>query len=201
MEGISTILLAAGESTRMGSLKALLPWQDLTLVGYQIQSLQRAGVSQVVLVVGHRGAEVEAPVRGKLGVKVVANPYYRQGKTTSVKTGLQHLSSSTQGILVLAVDQPRPPHILEALINAHLEVGALITCPVYHGHTGHPLIFASSLLPELAAITEEGQGLREVTRRHSEETYRMEMDSPIVTVDINSQEYLRQAQKLFDGSQ
>ncbi len=197
MDGISAILLAAGESTRMGRLKALLPWQDLTLVEYQIQSLQRAGVAEVVLVVGHRGDEVEAPVKGKPGVKAVANPDYRQGKATSVKTGLRHLSSSTQGILVLAVDQPRPPHILEALIKAHVEGTALITCPVYHGHTGHPLIFAASLLPELLAITEEGQGLREVTHRHSEDTYRMEVDSPIVTVDVNSPDDLRQAERLF----
>ena len=199
MDGISAILLAAGESTRMGRLKALLPWQDLTLVEYQVQSLQRAGVAEVVLVVGHRGDEVEAPVKGMPGVKAVANPDYRQGKATSVKTGLRHLSSSIQGILVLAVDQPRPPHILESLIKAHLERGALITCPVYRGHTGHPLIFASGLLPEMLAITEEGQGLREVTHRHSGETYRMEVDTPIVTVDVNSPEDLQEAQRLFES--
>ena len=199
MDGISAILLAAGESTRMGRLKALLPWQDLTLVEYQILSLQRAGVGEVVLVVGHRGDEVAAPVKGKPGVKAVTNPDYRQGKATSVKTGLRHFSTSAQGILVLAVDQPRPAHILESLVKAHLEGTALITCPMYHGHTGHPLIFASSLLPELMAITEEGQGLREVTHRHSEDTYRVKVDSPIVTVDVNSPEDLREAQRLFAG--
>ena len=183
----------------MGQLKALLPWQDLTLVEYQIQSLQRAGVAGVVLVVGHRGDEVAAPVKGKPWVTTVANPDYRQGKTTSVKIGLQHISASAQGVLVLAVDQPRPAHILESLVKAHLEGTALITCPVYHGHTGHPLIFASSLLPELMAITEDGQGLREVTHRHSEDTYRMEVDSPIVTVDVNSPEDLKEAQRLFAG--
>ena len=199
MDGISAILLAAGESTRMGRLKALLPWQDSTLVEYQVQSLQRVGVAEVVLVVGHRGDEVAAPVQGTPGVEVVVNPDYVRGKATSVKTGLRHLSSSTQGILVLAVDQPRPPHILESLVKAHLEGVALITCPVYRGHTGHPLIFASSLLPEMLAITEEGQGLREVTHRHSNETYRMEVDSPIVTVDVNSPEDLQEARKLFGG--
>lgn len=183
----------------MGRLKALLPWQGLTLVEYQVQSLQRAGAAEVVLVIGHRGDEVEAPVKGKPGVKAVANPNYRQGKATSVKVGLQHISSSTQGILVLAVDQPRPPNILKTLINAHLDGVALITTPVHRGHTGHPLIFASSLLPELMAITEEGQGLREVTQHHSKETYRIEMDSPIVTVDVNSPGDLQEAQRLFAG--
>jgi molybdenum cofactor cytidylyltransferase len=199
MEGISAILLAAGESTRMGRLKALVSWQGLALVEYQVQSLQSAGVTEVVLVVGHRGDEVEAPVKGMPGVKVVVNPDYRQGKATSVKAGLRQLFSSTQGILVLAVDQPRPPYIMETLIEAHLEGDALITYPVYRGHTGHPLIFASSLLPEMLAITEEGQGLREVTQRHSGETHRVEVDSPTVTVDLNSPEDLRQAEGLFEG--
>ncbi|MBI4281888.1 MAG: nucleotidyltransferase family protein [Chloroflexi bacterium] len=201
MKGISAILLAAGESTRMGRLKALLPWQGSTLVEYQVESLQKAAVEEVVLVVGHRGDEVETPVKGKPGVKTVVNPDYRQGKTTSIKAGLRHLSISVQGILVLAVDQPRPSHILESLIKAHQEQAALITCPVYRGHTGHPLVFASSLLSELMAITEEGQGLREVTRRHTEDTYRLEVDSPIVTVDVNSPKDLREAQRLFAGFQ
>ena len=184
----------------MGRLKALLPWQGLTLVEYQVQSLQRAGAAEVVLVLGHRGDEVEAPVKGKPGVKPVANLDYKQGKATSVKAGLRHLPRSTQDILVLAVDQPRPPHILKALIKAHRDGVALITTPVYRGHTGHPLIFASSLLPELMAITEEGQGLREVTHHHSKETYRIEVDSPIVTVDVNSPEDLREALRLFEAS-
>ena len=198
MDGISAILLAAGESTRMGRLKALLPWQDLTLVEYQVQSLQRAGVAEVVLVVGHRGDEVEAPVEAMPGVTTVVNPDYKQGKTTSIKTGLRNISGSAEGVLVLAVDQPRPAYIIEYVLKAHLEHGALITCPVHLGHRGHPIIFSSSLLPDLLAITEEGQGLREVTHRYEEDTYQVEVDSPIVTVDVNSPEDLQKAQALFE---
>ena len=197
MYGISAILLAAGESTRMGRLKAVLPWQNLTLIEYLVQSLQKAGVAEVVVVVGHRGDEVEAPVMGKPGVTTVVNPDYMQGKTTSIKAGLRNVSSSATGILVLSVDQPRPAHIVESVIKAHLEHGAPITCPVYRGHGGHPLVFSSSLLPELSAITEEGQGLREVTLRHKDYTYQLQVDSPIVTVDVNSPEDLEKALALF----
>ena len=193
------LLLAAGESSRMGRPKPLLPWRGTTLVEYQVHSLQQAGVAEVVLVVGYRGDDVEARVRGKPGVKVVTNPDYRQGKTTSIKAGLKAVSPNAQGILLVAVDQPRPPHILESLLKAHQEQAALITCPAYRGRTGHPLIFAFSLLPELSAITEEGQGLKEVTHRYSNDTYRLEVDSPIVTVDVNSPEDLREAERLFEG--
>ena len=199
MKGISALLLAAGESTRMGRLKALLPWGKSTLVEYQVGTLLEAGVTEVVVVVGHMGEAIEAKLRGKSGVATVANPDYLQGKTTSVKAGLGAVSPDALGILVLAVDQPRPTSILESLVKAHLEGDALITCPVYRGHTGHPIILSPRLLPELMAITEEGQGLREVTLRHSGDTNRVEVDSPIVTVDVNSPEDLREAERLFQG--
>ena len=198
MTGVSAIILAAGESTRMGRLKALLPWRDQTLIAYQVESLQEAGVGQVVVVVGHRWEEVEAPVRGISGVDTAVNPDYRQGKTTSIKTGLRRVSPSAQAVLVLAVDQPRPVGILKSLIDAHLGQGNLITCPEHGGHRGHPFIFSARLMPELLAITEEGQGLREVVDRHRADTCRMAVDNPIVNADMNSPEDLKEAERLFE---
>ena len=183
----------------MGRLKALLPWQGLTLVEYQIDSLHRSGVADVVLVTGHMGDEVGAVVQKKLGVNVAYNPDYRQGKTTSIKTGLRHISQSAKAILVVAVDQPRPVGILEAVVKAHMDGFGLITCPAYRGHMGHPLIFSSKILPELMAITEEFEGLRDVTLRYTSETHIVEIDNPIVTVDLNSPEDLLEAHRLFSS--
>ena len=199
MSGITAIVLAAGESTRMGRLKALLPWRDGTLIAYQVQSLQEAGADQVIVVVGHRWEEVEAPVKGLPGVDTAVNPDYKQGKTTSIKTGLGRVLPSAQAILVLAVDQPRPVGILKSLVDAHLAQGNLITCPEHGGHRGHPFIFSAALMPELSAITEEGQGLRGVVDRHRADTYRMAVDNPIVNLDMNSPEDLKEAERLFEG--
>ena len=199
MDGISAILLAAGESTRMGRLKALLPWQGATLIEYQVGSLLSAGVAELVVVVGHRGDEVGAPIAGRQGVTTVVNPDYRQGKTTSIKAGLSAISANATAILVLAVDQPRPPDILRAVIEAHEARSPLITSPVYGGRGGHPMIFDARLLPELSAITEEGEGLREVTRRYASDIYRLEMDDPVVRVDVNTPENLQAALPLFEG--
>ena len=199
MSGVSAIILAAGESTRMGRLKALLPWQGRTLIEYQMESLREAGADQVVVVVGHRWEEVEAPARGRPGVETAINPDYRQGKTTSIKAGLSRVSPSAQAIIVLAVDQPRPVSILKSLIDVHLERGSLITCPEHGGHRGHPFIFSAGLMPELMGITEEGQGLREVVDRHRADTYRLAVDNPIVNADMNSPEDLEEAERLFEG--
>ena len=199
MSGVSAIILAAGESTRMGRLKALLPWRDRTLIEYQVESLREAGVDQVIAVVGHRWEEVEAPVKGLPGVDTAVNLDYREGKTTSIKTGLSRVSPSAQAILVLAVDQPRPVGILKSLIDAHLGQDNLITCPEHSGHRGHPFIFSASLMPELSAITEEGQGLREVVDAHKSDTYRLAVDNAIVNADMNSPEDLKEAERLFEA--
>ena len=199
MSGISAILLAAGESTRMGRLKALLPWQGATLIEYQVGSLLDAGVSQLVVVVGHRGDEVGAPIASRAGITTVENPDYRQGKTTSIKAGLRAISPDAAAVLVLAVDQPRPPDVLRIVIEAHLARSPLITSPVYGGRGGHPMIFDVELLPELAAITEESEGLREVTRRHASDIYKLELDDPVVRVDVNTPEDLQAALPLFEG--
>ena len=114
---MSAILTAAGESTRMGRPKPLLSWHGVTLVQYQIAGLLDAGVAEVVVVLGHRHRAVTPYVQGP-SVRYVVNPDYRQGKTTSIKTGLRHVDAGATGILLLAVDQPRPPGIIAAVIAA-----------------------------------------------------------------------------------
>ena len=70
MGSTSAVLLAAGESTRMGELKALLPWQDATLLEYQVECLLRAEVTEVVVVLGHGREKLEYLVRGRAGVRL-----------------------------------------------------------------------------------------------------------------------------------
>ena len=70
--------------------------------------------------VGHRADEVGAPVRGRSGVITVVNPDYKQGKTTSIKAGMRAISGPVRGVLLLAVDQPRPPSVLRPIVEAHL---------------------------------------------------------------------------------
>ena len=85
MGPVGALLLAAGESRRMGTLKALLPWRDTTLLRHQVSTLQQAGLSPIVVVVGHRAPEVESHIANVSGVQTVHNPHYMEGKTTSIK--------------------------------------------------------------------------------------------------------------------
>ena len=131
MPSISAVLTAAGESVRMGRAKPLLTWHGVTLVEYQIASLVDAGVSEVVVVLGHRHETVATHVRG-LGVRHVVNPHYRQGRATSIKAGLATLNPSmAEAVLVLNVDQPRTETSLQHTLEAHRQHSPLITIPTY----------------------------------------------------------------------
>lgn len=187
MARISAVLIAAGEGIRMGRPKPLLPWHGVPLVEYQTASLLDAGVAEVIVVLGHQHETVAPLVKGGY-VRYVINDLYRQGKTTSIKAGLREISADAEGILLLAVDQPRPPGITSTVIDSHVAANAIITSPRYQGHGGHPLVFSRRLMDELGAITEEGQGIREVLEAHRDEVNEVEFEDPIVRLDLNSLE-------------
>ena len=186
---IAAILLAAGESRRMGSLKALLPWQGSTLLAYQISSLRHAGVDPVVVVLGHGAARLKPEVEGKEGVIWEVNPDYWQGKTTSIKVGLSALGTGQpSAILILNVDQPRSAETIGHLLKQHRDGGRFITIPRYRGKGGHPIVVDSALLEELKSIDEESLGVKAVVRRHQDATLLVEMDTPEVLWDLNTPE-------------
>ena len=196
MAGISSILIAAGESTRMGSVKPLLHWRGVTLVEYQINCILDGGASEVVVVVGHQAKTVIPYIKGRF-VKHVVNPDYRLGKTSSIKAGLKHVATDADGILLLAVDQPRTSKIISTAIQTHLKNNNLITSPSYRGHSGHPLIFAASLKEELQGITEEKLGIREVVRMHHSEIFKLAIDDPILLLDLNTPQAYEEARQKF----
>lgn len=217
MSGTAALLLAAGESTRMGEFKALLPWCGTTLIEHQVSALLAGGASRCIVVLGHRAESLEPKLRGLADVFCVHNPDYREGKTTSLKTGLRALdealgkspAESREGAgLLLNVDQPRSTSIIRRIIELH-EHGSddsprgdppLITIPTHLGKGGHPIIFSTELLPEFMSISEESQGLKAVVRRHEAQTLRVDVDSPEVLLDLNTpQDYQAALTKFGSG--
>ena len=190
----AAILLAAGESRRMGQLKALLPWQGTSLLRHQVNTLLSAGVDQVVVVLGHRADELSPFLEGMQQVTWRINPDYLQGKTTSIKAGLGVLDArSIATILMLNVDQPRNAHTIRSLLDQHRASGGLITIPEYQGKGGHPIFVDASLLEELTNIDEATFGVKAVVRKHREDTTRVPMDHPEVLWDLNTPDQYHEA--------
>ncbi len=205
----AAILLAAGESSRMGQPKALLPWAGATLIDYQVGELAAAGVDDIVVVLGHEADELRPHVPAP--ARAVVNEAYREGRASSLRAGAAALPDDAGPIVVLGVDQPRPRKIHERLIAAR--VGrSLIALPVYEGRRGHPVVLAGELLEELRSATEEERGLRGVIAGHEGEVREVpymltphesalgdpDLSAMLVVVDINTPEDYEQAKSLFE---
>ena len=199
MPGVSAVLTAAGESTRMGQPKPLLPWRGVTLIEYQVDSLSQAGVSQIVVVLGHE-SEAVARFMDERSARCVVNEDYRKGRSGSIKVGLAAVDADADALLFLGVDQPRTPDLISRVVEVHFRQDALITSPRHNGRGGHPLVFSMSLREELANTTEENQGIREVFRRHDGEVNEVEIDDPMIRLDLNTADDYENARALYDSS-
>lgn len=189
---VSVILLAAGESKRMGQQKALLPWASTTLIEYQLDQLTSVeDVAEIIVVTGHAPARIVEAVGRYERARAIENAAYQSGKVSSILAGLTAVDDRTSAILLLAVDQPRSASITEVLIRAHQAQRALITVPVREGRRGHPVLFDRSLLPELLAISEETLGIRAVIANHEDDVSEVTIDDPAIHVDLNEPGDLR----------
>lgn len=166
----------------MGTLKALLPWGNTTLLGHTIRELQAAAIPLVV-VLGHAAEELR-PVVEAAAATAVLNPRYREGRATSIAAGTAALPPGTQHVLIASVDQPRPRTVHQALIRAHLAGDAPITRACYRGRHGHPTIFASTLFDALRRLDETTEGLKAVVR--SNPIQDVEIDDPAVLLNLNT---------------
>ena len=192
------ILLAAGESSRMGQLKALLPWKGQALLQHQVAALREGGADRVVVVLGHRADDLKPLVERDEGATWVLNPDYLQGKTTSIKAGLSAIDAdAVSEILLLNVDQPRSAADIAHVLETHRSEGFAITVPTCGGKGGHPIVLSAALLEELRSIDEDSQGIKAVVRRHADAVNRIPLDSPEILLDLNTPEQYRDALEAF----
>lgn len=205
----AAILLAAGESKRMGRPKALLPWRGGTLIEYLVAELLAAGVDDVVVVLGHDAEALRPHVPAE--ARVVVNEAYREGRASSLRAGAAALPDSAGPIVVLGVDQPRPRSVVRRLLDAQARSGRSVTVPVSDGHRGHPAVLSSALLPELRAATEEAKGLRGVIEAHKADVQELafillqhesmasepDFTALMVCIDINTPEDYENARTIF----
>jgi molybdenum cofactor cytidylyltransferase len=176
------VVTAAGRSSRMGRAKALLEWRGLPLLAHQVRLL--SGLREVIVVLGHEAAALRPFVPSGNYIRLVENPDFEKGRSSSLVAGFRAISGRPAGILVVAVDQPLSAATLGLLFGGH-EPHAPIAVPVYQGRRGHPVLFRGDLLDELLAIAEETDGLRAVVARHRAARQEVPVDDPAIWLDLN----------------
>lgn len=186
---IAAVLLAAGESRRMGDFKQLLRLGDKTFVEHCIDSLLASMVDQVIVVTGHREAEVRRAIANR-PVDIVHNAEYKSGMATSIKSGVGFASDRAGACVISLVDQPRiDTAVIDCLIQAYNDgssdrSNSLIVLPTYGDKTGHPILLDLVLREEILAMDPEA-GLRQVVLAHSGAIRRVPVSSARILEDCD----------------
>jgi molybdenum cofactor cytidylyltransferase len=191
------LILAAGESRRMGSPKALLQYREETFLDTLIGRFQ-ARCPEVIVVLGAGAATIRAGVVRP--ARFVVNLNWPAGMTSSLQCGLRAVPPEAEGVLFTLVDHPAvSTETVDILLAspradtarpAGLDAAPLLRVPCYQGRRGHPIWFLRALIPELLALG-EGAAARDVVRRHAAETEFLDTDDPGILADIDDAEAYR----------
>ena len=176
------VILAAGASQRMGTPKALLPWAGTTLLRHAVEQARAAGIEHIVVVLGPATQDLtREPWLAEVTVR--SNPDPETGRSASIRIGSAALPDDVEAVIVQSVDQPCDSDVLVSLVAA-LDAGAAdVTVPTHAGRRGHPVCLSRRLLPELRAVSEAGQGLRSIVKRHA--VLEVPVSTPSVVWNLN----------------
>ncbi len=188
---IGALLLAAGQSRRMGGPNKLLAEiEGVPMVARVAQRLLASRARPIIAVLGNRADEIDAAL-GRLPVERVRNPDFAEGLSTSLKRGLSALPGDLDGVLVCLGDMPLiSGRHLDRLIAAFNPLeGRAIVVPTRHGKRGNPVLWSKRFFSEMAQIAGD-VGARHLIGEHAELVAEVEMDDDAILVDIDTPEAL-----------
>ncbi|HMF57871.1 MAG TPA: nucleotidyltransferase family protein [Pyrinomonadaceae bacterium] len=184
---VAAILLAAGRSRRMGAFKPLLPFGEKTVIETCIDNLRNAGVETIVVVVGHRAAEVHERL-AHLPLRFAVNEDAESEMGVSIARGAEQLPDEIESIFIALVDHPAvEPEVISFLLSERKRAGARLVVPAYKGRGGHPVLLDAGFREKLKHLDPE-RGLRLLFEAHREEVLRVPVASPYVARDMDTWE-------------
>jgi molybdenum cofactor cytidylyltransferase len=185
MDSVSAILLAAGQSSRMGKLKQLMPLVDNTMLEQTLDNLLGSRLSEVIVVLGYKAEEITKRLSGH-PVKVVVNPLYRKGMGTSIAAGLKFVDSQARAVMLVLGDQPYVDSpTIDRLIEAFTSNKKGIAIPTYKGQRGHPLIFDRKYQAPLSRLKGDIGG-REIISENPKDILEVPVKCEGIIIDIDT---------------
>lgn len=179
------VILAAGESARMGEPKQLLPYRGTTLLQHSINTALSVQGATVVVVLGAHAAQIRAELDDPR-VLVTVNPDWADGMGSSLRTGLRALLGAQPDVsaaIFLLCDQPRVSTItLDNLVSTHERTGFAIVASEYDGILGVPALFAREMFQQLLALR-GSEGARQIIRGHRDEAIGVTFQDGAVDID------------------
>ena len=181
---IAVLILAAGMSSRMGQLKALLLIERETVIE-RLVSVFRQNDVKVFIVTGYGSQDIVQALKNQ-EVTVVENPKYELGMFTSVQAGVRALQPAIEAFFVMPVDIPLvKSETIKSLINEHHKNPSKIIYPVFGGTRGHPPLIPGNLVPVIMQWSKDGN-LRDVLNSYSNLAVELEVNDRGILLDIDT---------------
>lgn len=192
MENIWAIILAAGESKRMGTSKMLLPVNGSTMLGCSINNILSSGINDVMVVVSPESEKIISEIE-KFSVNFCINARFREGMLSSVICGLDNLPAEHGSLLIHPGDQPLVrPETIRRLLETKDKSRFGIIVPFCCGKRGHPVIIDEKYSDYIRQL-DTGKGLRSLLFKYPEDVIEVETDDSGVLKDFNTyDQYIRE---------
>lgn len=197
MPGVTAILLAAGNASRMGTPKQLLDYGGKALLRHAAETALASRCSKVIAVLGASAPEV-SPVLDGLPVTILVNPRWAEGMGTSIQAGVRAAAESgAEAVILMLADQPLVSSgFLDRLIDVHIASGQVIVSARYAGTVGVPVLFARQYFDSLQALL-PSQGCKGLILANPGNAYLV--DCPEAEFDIDTPEDYERLQALTKG--
>jgi molybdenum cofactor cytidylyltransferase len=184
---IWAVILAAGESRRMGTQKLLLPYGKTTVVEAIVRTALDSSVDGTVVVLGADKEKVRKTLKS-YPVSFAVNRDFRRGMLSSIQVGFESLPGEAGAAVLMLGDQPAVPFdVVDGLVSKYRENGRGIIIPVYRARRGHPILIETGYRREILGL-DPGVGLRQLIQAHAQDIIEVEVSSPAVLKDMDNPE-------------
>lgn len=181
---VLAIILAAGESKRMGRNKLLLPWGHTSVLQQTIMNVKASNVDDVVLVTGHDDKSIMT-IALATGMKTIHNKDYAKGFLASVQTAVRRVPNDVAAVLIMLGDQPMVgPDVINALLSAYQGGQKGLVAPAFQGQRGNPVIIDRRYLDELLSLPVDSAP-RALLQRHPDDIVLVDIESDAVLHDLD----------------
>ncbi|MBZ5554033.1 MAG: nucleotidyltransferase family protein [Acidobacteriia bacterium] len=185
------IILAAGESKRMGTPKALLKIGDRPFINHIANQLEAAQLDLIYAVLGEKADLIQEVL--DRNIIVIHNPNFREGQISSLRTAIDKVQyENCDGVIVALVDHPMvSTTVVSKLIESFYQSKKRIIIPTHTGKRGHPVLYSREVFAEILEAPPD-QSAKAIRLENLEETLEVEVDDPGILVDIDTpQDYER----------
>lgn len=188
IKNIAGIVLAAGESKRMGGPKMILPWANNTVIGQIIKILKKAGLNDILVVTGGWREEVKR-VLVNYQVRSVYNPNYKDGgMVSSVQVGIEALEPGYDAALITLGDQPFIKlDVVTSILNFYRTSSSVLIVPSYEMQRGHPWLVDKSLWGEIHKLG-KANTLRDFLNMNQGLINYLQVNSNSILLDLDTPE-------------